>query len=53
MSAMYPAVSGSGWIRRSAQRARASPGYWPEVASAINRMFESIEIIRKLFTART
>ncbi|TMB65674.1 MAG: LLM class flavin-dependent oxidoreductase, partial [Chloroflexi bacterium] len=33
-------------------RGDIGPGYWPEVAERINRMFESIEIIRKLFSGK-
>src|SRR5213082_188630 len=52
MTAMY---SGRFWLGLGSGEAlneHVVAGYWPEVAERINRMFESIEIIRKLFTGK-
>ena len=52
MAAMYP---GRFWLCLGSGEAlneHLVAGYWPEVAERINRMFESIEIIRKLFTGK-
>src|SRR5881398_3390676 len=52
MTAMY---SGRFWLGLGSGEAlneHVVASYWPEVAERINRMFESIEIIRKLFTGK-
>src|SRR3982074_98778 len=52
MSAMYPRRFWLGLGSGEALNEHVVAGYWPEVAERINRMFESIEIIRKLFTGK-
>ncbi len=52
MSAMYPGRFWLGLGSGEALNEHIVAGYWPEVAERINRMFESIEIIRKLFTGK-
>lgn len=51
LAAMYP---GRHWLGLGAGEAlneHIMGAYWPEAHERINRMFEAIEIIRKLFTA--
>ena len=52
MTAMYPGRFWLGLGSGEALNEHVVAGYWPEVAERINRMFESIEIIRKLFTGK-
>jgi G6PDH family F420-dependent oxidoreductase len=52
MSAMYPGRFWLGLGSGEALNEHIVAAYWPEVAERINRMFESIEIIRKLFTGK-
>jgi coenzyme F420-dependent glucose-6-phosphate dehydrogenase len=52
MTAMYPGRFWLGLGSGEALNEHLVAGYWPEVAERINRMFESIEIIRKLFTGK-
>src|ERR1700694_5224535 len=52
MSPMYPGRFWLGLGSGEALNEHIVAGYWPEVAERINRMFESIEIIRKLFTGK-
>src|ERR1700712_128687 len=51
LAAMYP---GRHWLGVGSGEAideHVVGGYWPETAERINRMFEAIEVIKKLFTA--
>lgn len=51
LSAMYP---GRHWLGVGSGEAideHVTGAYWPETAERINRMFEAIEVIKKLFTA--
>ena len=51
LASMYP---GRHWLGLGAGEAlneHIVGGYWPEAAERINRMFEAVEIISKLFTA--
>jgi coenzyme F420-dependent glucose-6-phosphate dehydrogenase len=51
LAAMYP---GRHWLGIGSGEAideHVTGTYWPETAERINRMFEAIEVIRKLFTA--
>jgi coenzyme F420-dependent glucose-6-phosphate dehydrogenase len=51
LAAMYP---GRHWLGIGSGEAideHITGGYWPETAERINRMFEAIEVINKLFTA--
>jgi coenzyme F420-dependent glucose-6-phosphate dehydrogenase len=51
LAAMYP---GRHWLGIGSGEAideHVTGGYWPETAERINRMFEAIEVINKLFTA--
>jgi coenzyme F420-dependent glucose-6-phosphate dehydrogenase len=51
LAAMYP---GRHWLGIGSGEAideHVVGGYWPETAERINRMFEGIEVIRKLFAA--
>jgi G6PDH family F420-dependent oxidoreductase len=51
LAAMYP---GRHWLGIGSGEAideHITGGYWPETAERINRMFEGIEVIQKLFTA--
>ncbi|MBG6106981.1 G6PDH family F420-dependent oxidoreductase [Frigoribacterium sp. CG_9.8] len=51
LAAMYP---GRHWLGVGSGEAideHVTGAYWPETAERINRMFEAIEIIKKLFTA--
>jgi coenzyme F420-dependent glucose-6-phosphate dehydrogenase len=52
MAAMYPGRFWLGLGSGEALNEHVVGGYWPEVAERINRMFESIEIIRKLFSGK-
>jgi coenzyme F420-dependent glucose-6-phosphate dehydrogenase len=52
MTAIYPGRFWLGLGSGEALNEHLVAGYWPEVAERINRMFESIEIIRKLFTGK-
>jgi len=52
MAAMYPGRFWLGLGSGEALNEHIVAGYWPEVAERINRMFESIEIIRKLFSGK-
>jgi coenzyme F420-dependent glucose-6-phosphate dehydrogenase len=51
LAAMYP---GRHWLGIGSGEAideHITGGYWPETAERINRMFEAIDVIKKLFTA--
>jgi coenzyme F420-dependent glucose-6-phosphate dehydrogenase len=51
LAAMYP---GRHWLGIGSGEAideHVTGGYWPETAERINRMFEAIEVIHKLFAA--
>jgi coenzyme F420-dependent glucose-6-phosphate dehydrogenase len=51
LAAMYP---GRHWLGVGSGEAideHIVGGYWPETAERINRMFEAVEVIKKLFTA--
>lgn len=51
LAALYP---GRHWLGIGSGEAideHVSAGYWPETAERINRMFEAVELIHKLFTA--
>lgn len=51
LAAMYP---GRHWLGIGSGEAideHITGGYWPETAERINRMFEAIDLINKLFTA--
>jgi coenzyme F420-dependent glucose-6-phosphate dehydrogenase len=52
MEAMYPGRFWLGLGSGEALNEHIVAGYWPEVAERINRMFEAIEIIRKLFSGK-
>ena len=52
MAAMYPGRFWLGLGSGEALNEHIVAGYWPEVAERINRMFESIEIIRRLFSGK-
>jgi G6PDH family F420-dependent oxidoreductase len=52
MTAMYPGRFWLGLGSGEALNEHLVAGYWPEVAERISRMFESIDIIRKLFTGK-
>jgi coenzyme F420-dependent glucose-6-phosphate dehydrogenase len=52
MAAMYPGRFWLGLGSGEALNEHVVAGYWPEVPERINRMFESIEIIRKLFSGK-
>jgi G6PDH family F420-dependent oxidoreductase len=49
MAAMYPGRHWLGLGSGEALNEHVTGGYWPETAERINRMFEAIDIIRKLF----
>ncbi len=51
LAAMYPGRHWLGLGSGEALNEHVVGGYWPEAPERINRMFEAIEIIRKLFTA--
>jgi len=50
LEAMYPGRHWLGLGSGEALNEHVVGGYWPEVGERIARMFEAIEIIRKLFT---
>jgi coenzyme F420-dependent glucose-6-phosphate dehydrogenase len=52
MTAIYPGRFWLGLGSGEALNEHLVAGYWPEVAERINRMFESIELIRKLFSGK-
>ena len=52
MAAMYPGRFWLGLGSGEALNEHIVASYWPEVAERINRMFESIEIIGKLFSGK-
>src|SRR4051812_49552522 len=49
MAAMYPGRHWLGLGSGEALNEHVVAGYWPETPDRINRMFEAIEIIKKLF----
>ena len=51
LAAMYPGRHWLGLGSGEALNEHIVAGYWPETAERINRMFEAIDIITKLFTA--
>ena len=51
LAAMYPGRHWLGLGSGEALNEHVVGGYWPEAPERINRMFEAIEIIDKLFTA--
>ncbi|MEN0130010.1 MAG: TIGR03557 family F420-dependent LLM class oxidoreductase [Brevundimonas sp.] len=51
LAAMYPGRHWLGLGSGEALNEHITAQYWPEAPERINRMFEAIEIIRKLFTA--
>ena len=51
LAAMYPGRHWLGIGSGEALNEHVVGGYWPEAPERINRMFEAIELIRKLFTA--
>ena len=51
LAAMYPGRHWLGLGSGEALNEHVVAGYWPEAPERINRMFEAIEIIRKLFTS--
>ena len=51
LAAMYPGRHWLGLGSGEALNEHVVAGYWPEAPERINRLFEAIEIIRKLFTA--
>lgn len=51
LAAMYPGRHWLGIGSGEALNEHVVGGYWPEAPERINRMFEAVEIIRKLFTA--
>jgi G6PDH family F420-dependent oxidoreductase len=52
LAAMYPDRHWLGLGSGEALNEHVVGGYWPEAPERINRMFEAIEIIRKLFSGR-
>jgi G6PDH family F420-dependent oxidoreductase len=52
LAAMYPGRHGLGLGSGEALNEHIVGGYWPETPERINRMFEAIEIIKKLFGSR-
>jgi G6PDH family F420-dependent oxidoreductase len=52
MAAMYPGRHWLGLGSGEALNEHVVAGYWPETPDRINRMFEAIEIIKKLFGSR-
>ncbi|MGZ6268118.1 MAG: TIGR03557 family F420-dependent LLM class oxidoreductase [Candidatus Limnocylindrales bacterium] len=52
LEAMYPGRTWLGLGSGEALNEHVVAGYWPETPERINRMFEAIEIIRKLFTGK-
>src|SRR5713101_5843011 len=53
MTAIYPGRFWLGLGSGEALHEHLVAGYWPEAAESINRMFESIEINRKLASGRS
>jgi coenzyme F420-dependent glucose-6-phosphate dehydrogenase len=51
LAAMYPGRHWLGLGSGEALNEHVMAQYWPEAPERINRMFEAIEVIRKLFTA--
>jgi G6PDH family F420-dependent oxidoreductase len=51
LGAMYPGRHWLGLGSGEALNEHIVGGYWPEVSERINRMFEAIDVIKKLFTA--
>jgi len=51
LAAMYPGRHWLGLGSGEALNEHVVAGYWPEAPERINRMFEAIDIIKKLFTA--
>ena len=51
LAAMYPGRHWLGLGSGEALNEHIVGGYWPETAERINRMFEAIEVINKLFSA--
>ena len=51
LAAMYPGRHWLGLVSGEALNEHVVGGYWPEAPERINRMFEAIDIINKLFTA--
>ncbi|GIJ00287.1 G6PDH family F420-dependent oxidoreductase [Sediminihabitans luteus] len=51
LAAMYPGRHWLGLGSGEALNERVVAGYWPEAPERINRMFEAIDIIKKLFNA--
>ncbi|WP_426595183.1 TIGR03557 family F420-dependent LLM class oxidoreductase [Cellulomonas sp. McL0617] len=51
LAAMYPGRHWLGLGSGEALNEHVVAGYWPEAPERINRMFEAIEIIKKLFSA--
>lgn len=51
LAAMYPSRHWLGVGSGEAIDEHITGGYWPETAERINRMFEAVEVIHKLFTA--
>jgi G6PDH family F420-dependent oxidoreductase len=52
LEVMYPGRSWLGLGSGEALNEHVIGGYWPETPERINRMFEAVEIIRKLFGSR-
>jgi G6PDH family F420-dependent oxidoreductase len=52
LEVMYPGRTWLGLGSGEALNEHVVAGYWPETPERINRMFEAIEIIRKLFTGK-
>src|SRR5437763_8147024 len=52
LAAMYPGRFWLGLGSGEALNEHVVAGYWPEVAERINRLFESIEMMQKLFTGK-
>jgi coenzyme F420-dependent glucose-6-phosphate dehydrogenase len=52
LEAMYPGRHWLGLGSGEALNEHIIGGYWPEAPERINRMFEAVEIIRKLFTGK-
>ena len=52
LEAMYPGRTWLGLGSGEALNEHVVAGYWPETPERINRMFEAIEIIRKLFSGK-
>jgi coenzyme F420-dependent glucose-6-phosphate dehydrogenase len=52
LEALYPGRTWLGLGSGEALNEHVVAGYWPETPERINRMFEAIEIIRKLFSGK-